>query len=225
MTESPRFVLPGTWGRIDLRSNARMERTIRQLVERTLGRADSLAAVRGELRGRFRSAVELAMTQGAVDFYVSLELAPGVPLPAWLAVILPAFESDEFARLGGSEVADALTRQLTLSEPRGAEPVLRLAPEASASTEATSRDPISAVRQVVHRTEPAVDEVPSMDILRVDYWLAATSPNRVALLSFSTALAELEEPLLGLFDAIVGTARWPLATPAKSPHLVTEGMA
>jgi hypothetical protein len=53
------------------------------------------------------------------------------------------------------------------------------------------------------------------EFVEADYWLAARDPNRIALLTFSTALAEYEEEMLALFDAVVSTIRWP--APSSAP--------
>ena len=55
----------------------------------------------------------------------------------------------------------------------------------------------------------------TVEFVEADYCLAANSPNRLALLTFSTALAEYEDEMLSLFDAVVGTIRLPAPSTAK----------
>ena len=68
-------------------------------------------------------------------------------------------------------------------------------------------------RRTAHVAEGDVEQ--DFELIEADYWLAATDPNRIALLTFSTAYAEYEEEMLGLFDAVVSTIRWP-ATPVAA---------
>ena len=62
-------------------------------------------------------------------------------------------------------------------------------------------------RRVHDVTEGEVER--TFEFVEADYWLAAQNPNRIALLTFSTALADYESDMLELFDAIVRTIRWP----------------
>ena len=68
-------------------------------------------------------------------------------------------------------------------------------------------------RRTAHVAEGEVEK--DFELIEADYWLAATDPNRIALLTFSTAYAEYEEEMLSLFDAVVSTIRWP-ATPVAA---------
>jgi hypothetical protein len=206
---SPRFALPGTWGRVNLDSDATTQRSIRRVVEHSLGRDDNLATLRADVRKRFREAADIARASAAIDFYVSLEIAPGVPLPAWLAVFLPNVAREDFDSLGLSDLM--LTLDESTASATGAESV------ASGRFESGK---VQAVRQVFHRTNAATDDEPATELLQVDYWLAASRPNRIALLSFTTQLIEFEEQMLDLFDAAISTVRWPSPSPAHSTAAV-----
>ncbi len=193
---APRFELPGTWGRVNLATEASTQRSIRKVVEYSVGRSDELASVRAELRGRFRDAADLARANGATDFHIALEIAPGVPMPAWLAVFLPDLASADFDALGIGELRAGLDAGLSSTAPDGA-----------VTTAVKTR--VQAVRQVFRRVQPAEEETPELELLQADYWLAAANPNRIALLTFTTNFVDLEEQMLGLFDAVIGTVRWP----------------
>lgn len=203
MTSSsvPRFVLPGRWGRVDLSSEASSRRSIRKIAEAATHRREELATLRADIRERFQTAADLAREGGAADLYIAFELANGVPLPAWLTVFQPDIDSTDFDELGLAELKTVLDLGVVNSN--------------EAVTSATVEDaPIHAVRQSWRRqtqaTEGEVDEV--FEILEADYWLATGAPNRIALLTFSTAYAEYEEEMLGLFDAVIKTIRWPAPT-------------
>lgn len=198
-TTVPRFVLPGSWGRVDLRSEAASRSSIRKLAETATGRREEFASTRAELRERFNAAADVARGSSATDLYVAFELAKGVPFPAWLTVFTPEIDAMDFQALGLGELLTMLERGLVTDDEE-------------VTTEQTEMpDDIRAVRQswrrVSHVQEADVER--DFEVLEADYWLAATKPNRVALLTFSTAFAEYEEEMLSLFDAVVGTIRWP----------------
>ncbi|MCU1515053.1 MAG: hypothetical protein JWO10_2143 [Microbacteriaceae bacterium] len=194
---APRFALPGTWGRVNLASDATIQKSIRKVVEHAVGRDDKLATLRSELRGRFREAADLARDNSAVDFYLALELAPGVPLPAWLAVFLPDLASTDIDKLGLGELRAALNVSVSAT-----------APQESANTSTIALNRVQAVRQVFRRVQAATEESPEIQLLQADYWLAASNPNRIALLTFTTTYADLEQQMLEFFDAVIGTVRW-----------------
>ncbi|MEP6481213.1 MAG: hypothetical protein ABJA94_04310 [Rhodoglobus sp.] len=209
-TPIPRFVLPGSWGRVDLSSEASSRRSIRKIAEAATNRRDDLAPMRADLRDRFQTAADLAREGGASDLYVAFELTKGVPLPAWLTVFQPDIESTDFAALGIKELSTVLDQAAKTPDERVTETRSELEDGA-----------IHAVRQTWRRQTHAsegegenhVEE--TFEILEADYWLAASNPNRIALMTFSTAYAEYEEEMLGLFDAVINTIRWPAPVPIE----------
>lgn len=204
MTEQnpPRFELPGKWGRINLRSEATIQRSIRRVLDEVTRRRDDLVEPRAELRRRFQTAAELAREGGATDFYVAFQLVPTIPLPAWVAVFAPEIESTDFAALGLGDIARFLDHRMgEWGDPDAQVTSATTGPEGE----------IHAVRHAWRRVADVVegDVEARFEFVEADYWLAARDPNRIALLTFSTALAEYEEEMLALFDAIVATIRWP----------------
>lgn len=200
---APRFVLPGTWGRINLTSEATMRSSTRRVIERSVGRSDQLATVRADLKKRFHEAGELARSGGAVDFHIALELAPGVPLPAWLAVFLPRVEAERLDELGLADFTEVFNLGLSASQSG-----------VTKSTATVEHTHVHAVRQAFRRISAATEDEPALELLQVDYWLAAAEPNRIALLTFTTHLVEYEPQMLELFDAVISTVRWP--SPSES---------
>ena len=206
-TNPPRFVLPGTWGRINLASEAATAKSIRKVLEQVTRRRDDMADTRQQLRNRMQRAADVAREAGATDFYVAFSLTPKVPLPAWVSVFTPEIDSVDFGALGLGDLASFLDAGTKSWGPEGAEVVTG---EVGADSER-----LHAVRhswrRVVDVVEGEVEQ--TFEFVEADYWLAATNPNRIALLTFSTALAEYEEEMLSLFDAVVGTIRWPAPVP------------
>lgn len=198
---TPRFVLPGTWARIPLESEAATLASIRRLTEQVTRRQDELATTRAELRARFRRASEVAKEGGASDLFIGLELVPGIPLPAWAAVFPTDFESADVSALGFSDLGKTLDIAVGAAPDGGTTTV--------SETDEGAR--IHAVRHAWRRrTDVAEGEIErSFDLIEADYWIVATDPNRLALITFTSALAEYEEEMLALFDAVVSTLRWP----------------
>ena len=108
----PLFVLPGTWGRVDLSTKESLARTVRSLIDRQVGKADALAQLRAELRGRLTLVAEKARDGGAVEFHFSQEIAPGVPFSASIAVFLPDIELSAADTLSPSDLSKQLGKTL-----------------------------------------------------------------------------------------------------------------
>lgn len=199
---APTFAMPGTWSRLDLRSDAAMLRGIRRIADQSFGSADELASLRHEFRAMLTEIAETSRTQHAVDLYFAREITPGVPMPVSLAVFLPEIDDARFSSLGVEELRTAVSA--VVSQP---------------GDEKNESVPLATVVQAARRTRvrtvPESEHTPRYDLLQADYWLAAARPNRIALLSFSTALADFEEEMLELFDAIVKTVRWTATAPAE----------
>jgi hypothetical protein len=196
-TTSPRFTLPGRWGRIDLATEASSRRSIRNFIEQVAGNADQLSNLRAELRARFQKAADAAREGGATSMFVAVELAKGIPFPAWAVVFEPSIESTDFAALGLGDLKTFLEAGVRTADP------------AVTSTDVSGLA-IQAIRHSWRRTtqlDPS-DEATKTEMLEADYWLAAANPNRIALITFSTGYAEHEEQMLALFDAVVSTIRW-----------------
>jgi hypothetical protein len=199
---TPRFALPGKWGRINLRSEASIQRSIRRVLDEVTRRRDDLVEPRAELRRRFQKAAEIAKEGGATDFYVAFQLVPTIPLPAWVAVFTPEIESTDFDSLGLGELTQFLDRGMGSWG------------DTDATVRPATTGPDGEIHAVRHSWRRVADVVEGeveqrFEFVEADYWLAARDPNRIALLTFSTALAEYEEEMLALFDAVVSTIRWP----------------
>ncbi|MFT4028849.1 MAG: hypothetical protein QM675_03150 [Protaetiibacter sp.] len=200
-----RFALPGSWARIPLDSEAQALRAVRKLTEQVTGRKEELATLRAELRARFTTVVETAREGGAEDLYIGLELVPGIPLPAWAAVFPADPEQLDLAAVGFADLGRAL------DFAAGAAPEDGSTARGEGETGGGDATRVHAVRHAWRRTtQLAADgEERTVELVEADYWIAAAEPNRVALVTFSTALAEYEEEMLELFDAVIGTLRWP----------------
>ena len=119
-------------------------------------------------------------------------------------MFVPDLESTDFDALGITELKEALNFGLTTAKT-----------DVTASQTTVPQTRVHAVRQAFRTVQPATDEAPELELLRADYWLAAANPNRLALLSFTTGYVQFESEMLELFDAVIGTVRWP--APAVVP--------
>ena len=184
-TSTPRFALPGKWGRISLASEVETSRSIRKVLDEATNRRDDLASTRAELRTRFQTAADSAREGGATDFYVAFKLTAAIPLPAWAAVFTPRIESTDFHALGLGDLNKFLEAGTRKWGPEGSGVV---------ASDSGVDGAVHAVRHSWRRvhdvTEGQVER--TFEFVEADYWLAAQNPNRIALLTFSTALADYE---------------------------------
>jgi len=179
---------------VDLSSDESARASTKRIVEKAVGKDDSAARLRAELRERILSAVTPAREKGAIEFHFAQELTTGVPLSASLAVFVVRADLAELDPLAGADMSRLVAEAL----------------RDSSNDAAIDAGSLSVVRKTYkHRhLEPDAPEIP---ILQADYWVTGVRPARVAILSFSTAFVEFEEQMLDLFDAILKTIRWDVA--------------
>ncbi|GAA5204839.1 hypothetical protein [Microbacterium jejuense] len=206
MTRSPalRLSLPGQWQAFALPpDDEAIAAEVASFVRDRFGRRDDQATQRAQQRARLGEAVRRARDAGATQFHFSLRAPGGLAFASTVAEYrprLPLGESTDPAAL-----ADALVRVLA-SEVDGATPDQRWEAFEIAGGVVFERDGGLVLRRD-RRTEPA-DASDDIPMVVVDYWLTEPGHNRVVLVSFTTALAELGPLMIELFDAIVGTAVW-----------------
>lgn len=194
-----KLLLPGSWWTIPLENPEDTKASIHRLVAKVSGRADELATLRADLRRRFTSAAQTAREGSASEFYISLEIAPGVPLPASLSVLWP-----EVYLPSSIEGGDAL-----LAEVRAY--VGESGAEGTASIEDVVLDDTVGLRRTSLTVGPALPDdpdSPEVTTLEADYWIVVPGTLQLVVLSFASTLGEIDAALLILFDAIVATAKW-----------------
>ncbi|AYF98522.1 hypothetical protein D7I47_09790 [Protaetiibacter intestinalis] len=192
---------------MNLTNETSMRKSIRRLTEQVTGRKEELASTRAELRDRFLKAAEVAREGGASDLYTGLSIAPGIPLPAWIAVFEMEIGSTDFAALGIEKLREVLDAAVGAA-PEGGE---------TSREDIASPTPIHAVRHTWRRSRLVSegDVEREFDLIEADYWIAAAAPARLAMITFTTAYAEYEEEMLELFDAVVSTIRWEVAADVR----------
>ena len=177
------LVVPGDWWRLDLTTPDRGRAQVRRLVRRLAGTADAHARLRRELVEHVDAMCADAAGRGGVDLYLSTGGPSGTLVAASLLVaVLP--------RPGGAEEAVPAV-SAALREDGGAVVV-----------EIGSHRAVRRARQV----QPDALAPDGRRSLVVQY--AFVLPEVVVLLSFSTPVLALADPLTGLFDAVAETFRW-----------------
>lgn len=182
------IVLPPGWTLIPLEDAVARERAVRQLVSRA-GLDDGQGAVlRRELHSQLSSAADRAFRSGASTFAICTTGPGGVPLPASLVVTfspggtVPS-EQDAWLQEAGGRLDTAVI-------PAG-----------------------RVVRRVAGRVAAVTDgESAGVATVVVDYWLTRGDGAGVFHLAASTPLVDHEDAMVGLFDAVIESARWSSAT-------------
>jgi hypothetical protein len=175
------LLLPSSWWSIDLRDEASRRRSVAQLVEAQLGRADAEAALRRDLRTRLGRATDDAAAAGGRIMAISLMRVEGVPVPATLTVYRVPGALDE----AGLALLDDVLRD-------GDHDSLDVG-EGPAGT---------VVRRVRRRRGDAELGADAIEQLLVDYWVDPRDGHGMVSLVFSSPLVQLAPALLELFDTV-----------------------
>jgi hypothetical protein len=185
-------VLPGDWWVIDLQGEAAWQRGVRGLVKRQFAGVDDQPVLRAQVTEQLTRAAARAASAGSRRLCVSLQRVAEVPVPATLSVYL-----------------------LPLGIPEGASHLDDLADEVlgAADTDARSDTARVAAGPVLRRVRTLRGDDPvaapsDVPVLTADYWLEMPDGDGLAQLTFSTPMVAWAEPMLGRFDAVVGTAAW-----------------
>ncbi|WP_223691841.1 hypothetical protein [Leifsonia poae] len=195
------IVLPGTWAEVPLDDGDVMRERVKALVLQRVGRNDRLARVRKDARDELVRTAERARTAGATAFWMSLEVLPGIPLPAALIVSDRAWPAEGS---GGPDLAGPdLAARLMAARP-GAE-ILDHRSGPVARTSEIGEDAIGELR------EPS---------LFLEY--SVPYPHGEGLLSITVSAPTVHDPELYtvFFDAIVDSLTW--AEPAPTSEEISR---
>ena len=213
LIDGPRLRFPGTWWHIPLADTDAAQSSARRLIVQSIGRADQHARLRAELRHRLERAIEEARAANARSFSIAIEIVPDIPIPAFLSVFDPGTDLDSARSAAAGDVMDLFVGGFERAAP---------ATDAAAAAgkmvdEKFQRFAVGdsqVARRVRHRVIPADGDVPEVTNLIVEFWMTVPTRKRVVLLAFTSPAAELAEPLLNLFGAIVASAEWVDSSPA-----------
>lgn len=183
------LVLPGTWASIPLDTPENARAAAQRLARERIGRDDRLASLRRQTRDELVKTAAEAALAGADGLWLSLEILPGIPLPAsmitsWRVWGPPPADQDLRARLTGYRPAGEVV-DTTLG------PVIR--------TRATGISRLDESKQS----------------LALEYVVPTPVAHVVLVVDASAPLIDEREPYTALFDSIVDSLRWGPMEPAR----------
>ena len=190
-----RFRLPGEWWPIPLLSEDAALASIRKLVDIRIGRADDRAILRDELRGQLSRAVADAVAGDGQSLYIALDVVEELPMSSSFTVFLPQQPLTPAIGDSGEAVLAVLRPGIEAAGPDSVSTLVEF-----------SVGPSCVLRS--HRVTEAVQEPPTLPSLLANYWITIPGTKRVALVTFSSAYAEIAEVMLTFFDAIVRATYW-----------------
>ncbi|MBK8758225.1 MAG: hypothetical protein IPM08_14225 [Actinomycetales bacterium] len=193
------FVLPGTWWRIPLDSDATVKAKIKRLAEEAFGKADELATRRRELAQMLGAAARDAKSVGGQDFYFAIEIVPGGRVPLSLSVAWPRVPETVSMHAGPGAAAMAFAARASRSW-------------ADAAVEVLDSDSAGVVRvlktKVIADPDQGDATAAPLSKVTIDYWFFGPMHDRAFLMSFASPLAEESEGLVTLCDAIASSVTW-----------------
>lgn len=195
-----RLRLPGQWWQVPLHDEAQARSSVKRLVARQVGTGDERARLRAELRGQFLAALETAIAGEGQSLHIALDVVEGVPISATLAVMLPPLGMTPAVGTASEAVLEILERGMRELPGAPSETMVRVSAGRGEAIRTLRRE-----TRLVRDEQGAAEELPT---LLVDYWVAVPGTKRVMLLAFMTVFAELEEVMVGFFDAIVRVIAW-----------------
>lgn len=198
------LVLPESWVTIPLTDRTRTTRAVHRLVQRQFAGIDDQPLLRRDTEARLLLSAERAVAACGCLLAVSTMSAAGVPVPASLTVHhISSPPSETFP--AATTLLDAVRDSLGDME-RGEDPGIL------DQAHVVAGDVLRRV-QVTDTAVDATTDAPAS--LIVDYWLTAPRTADLALLTFATPLITHGEAMLGLFDAVVASARWEIRDDLK----------
>ena len=180
-------LLPASWWTVDLRDQAARRRSVAGLVERQVGRDDSRASLRADLRSTMSRTAEDAARAGGRLLAVSLMEVDGIPVPATLTMY----------RIAGTALNDAGAEELAR--------VLRQTQHPDDQIDTTEGPLGPVLRRVGRRQGDGQVGGADVTLLVADYWLDPDDGQGLMSLNFTSPLTVMQDALVGLFDAIVAS--------------------
>ncbi|MFZ4893412.1 hypothetical protein ACL9RL_03065 [Plantibacter sp. Mn2098] len=220
---APALRFPGIWHAMPLDGSDAARQSRRAVASALAGTGDERAQARAILDQRLARAAESAGDLGGRRLFLAEQVTDGVPVTAALTEILVDAKMSPAIGTAASEVMDVLLEGFRhTDDPEAADGERFTIGDAEVFRRVSVQVDDGGVRNVseLGDVEPVVIEffrslglpedgaVPSTSTLRVEYWVTVPTTKRVLLFSFATPFAELREPLVNLFTAIVSTLEW-----------------
>lgn len=204
------FTLPGTWYSIDIDEEGLAEDSIRSLVEDVCGTTDEAAKARALMRQRLREACSSGAEAGAQAMYIGKELMEEVPLPVSITVYQPGgFRMSPAVGYDSQEVLEVLKLGFESGDEvyEEIEGLNYLALRFITVEKDDSWTPVASENETPEEQALRLEaEQLEFHTLRVDYWCHVPGSKRIAIVSFSTQLSEIENVMISLFDTIISAS-------------------
>ena len=179
------LITPATWWRIPLPDPKARHRSVEALVERQFNSLDEDLQLRRSTSTEIKAAADAAAAASGLELYMSTETIEGVPLGISLVVTYLPWAETSLAELAAA-FAENGEETTIIDLPAG--PALR--------------------RRRTARPPEAERLGATDDSVLVDFMLPSPSDDGLMLLSFSSPLLPLAEPLAEMFEAVACTATW-----------------
>ncbi|MCE7083168.1 hypothetical protein [Streptomyces sp. ST2-7A] len=189
-----RLITPAEWYRIPLEPEERRERSVRALVDRTHPRRDEAAGPRRELRDLLDHLTSRAAAGGSLELHLSTQTLLGVPLPVSLLVTVESPEPGDSLAIPAELLAHGLRRR----HPEAEVTVVPL----------PAGEAVRVRREEKPRDAEDLGYPADRTTVVLTHYLAVPDTGAHLLLTFSTPLVELADPLLEMCDAIAGSLIW-----------------
>ncbi|MFE0201947.1 hypothetical protein [Streptomyces sp. NPDC058985] len=183
------LTLPEGWFRVPL-DPEELEASVDALVERQFKGVDDAPHLKRQIRRDLLKRARKSYRNGGIEFYLSLEMAGPVPVPASLVVTFVPPGQDALT-------ARELAVSLAASGPLGQEVSIL-------------EQPTGDIVRTRVRTEPEPDDPQGneLPVTSADYYVPIPRSPALLLLSFSTPLDPIADAMVELFDAVAGSLTW-----------------
>jgi len=172
------LVLPDDWWVIPLEPVAERNKSIKNLIEKQVGKLDVDVRLRKDMRAQLEDVTEAAASKGGVLYAISLMEAGDYPIAATLTIYREDTELESVRVRLIMQGAGAVASELEFS------PVYRTLTVESGPGELDAEE----LKQLV-----------------AQYWLEPHDSHGVLHAVFSTPHLEVQDAMLAMFDAIVGS--------------------
>ncbi|MBB0243119.1 hypothetical protein FNQ90_03080 [Streptomyces alkaliphilus] len=189
-----RLITPAEWYRIPLESEERRERSVRALVDRTHPNRDEAAGPRRELRDLLDHLTTRAAAGGGLELHLSTQTLLGVPLPVSLLVTVESPDPGESLEIS----AELLARGLRRRHPEAEVTVVAL----------PAGESVRVRREELPKDAEELGYPADRTTVVLTHYLPVPGTGAHLLLTFSTPLIELADPLLEMCDAIAASLLW-----------------
>jgi len=189
-----RFRLAGKWFSIELNDDAARRRSIKDLVEEQVGKAEENATLRALMRRRVETGAVAARDAQAQGMFIATEVSPGLAMPVTLTVYAPSdLHMSPAVGTAPETVISMLEKSFVTLEMEGNDTATRL-----------SLGQAEVLRLHRYASPPPDEHAPeTVRNLIVDYWCTVPGSKRVVLANFFTPLSDITNVMLEYFDGVV----------------------